>query len=72
MAADFAKPSRPGSRSLDWTITGSHTVELRAERPDGRADRVYSIVIQATDTFGNLSTPKTVCVTVPGNQGRAK
>jgi NHL repeat len=61
-----------GDHSPDWVITGDHTLQLRAERQNGRADRVYSIIIQATDAAGNLSAPAAVTVVVPENQGRAK
>jgi sugar lactone lactonase YvrE len=64
--------SGKGTPSPDWVITGDHTLQLRSERRNGQADRVYSITIQATDASGNLSAPQDVTVTVPANQGRNK
>jgi hypothetical protein len=55
--------------SPDWEITGEHTVSLRAERSSASSERVYSVIIQAKDLSGNVSTPKAVIITVPRNQG---
>ena len=54
-----------GHTSTDWLITGDHTVSLRAERSGRGRGRVYSILIQATDSSGNVSSPSTVTVSVP-------
>lgn len=59
-----------GDTSPDWQISGNHTVALRAERSGTGPGRVYTITLQATDAAGNLSTPKTVTVTVPKSHGR--
>ncbi len=60
-----------GNTSPDWKITGDHTVSLRAERSGKiKADRVYTITIQATDEAGNKSETSTVKVTVPHNQSK--
>jgi len=62
-----------GQTSPDWMITGDATAMLRAERSgNGKADRVYTITVQATDASGNQSTPSTVTVTVPHDQGKGK
>ena len=58
-----------GHTDPDWIITGDHTVKLEAERSGQGNGRVYTITIQAKDTSGNLSTPKTVTVTVPKSHG---
>lgn len=59
-----------GHTSPDWTITGDHTVNLRAERSGRGNGRIYTITVQATDVAGNLSESKTVTVTVPHSRGR--
>jgi uncharacterized delta-60 repeat protein len=56
---DSAKGHEP-----DWMITGNSTVLLRAER-SGNTERIYSILLQATDASGNVSRLRTVSVTVP-------
>ncbi len=62
-----------GHTSPDWTITGDATAMLRAERSgNGKAGRVYTITVQATDASGNQSTPATVTVTVAHDQGKKK
>lgn len=48
--------------SARWIITGDHTVQLLAERL-GNTELVYTITIQASDAFGNLS--QVVNVDVP-------
>lgn len=58
-----------GNTTPDWVITGDHGLSLRAER-SGRGDgRVYTITVQAQDCAGNQSTPVTLTVTVPHDQG---
>lgn len=59
-----------GNTGPDWVITGDHTVKLRAERSGTGNGRIYTITIQAKDTSGNLSSPRTVTVTVPKSQGK--
>jgi hypothetical protein len=61
-----------GNTSPDWQILGSHTVSLRAERSGNGSGRIYTITIQASDASGNLSTAKSVTVTVPKSQGKIK
>jgi hypothetical protein len=57
-----------GDTSPDWQISGSLTVNLRAERSGNGSDRVYTVTVKCSDTSGNSST-KTITVTVPHNQG---
>jgi uncharacterized delta-60 repeat protein len=54
-----------GQVEPDWLITGDHSLQLRAERSGAGLGRVYSIIIQASDSSGNLSSPRIVNVTVP-------
>ena len=54
---------------VDWRIVDDHHVQLRAERSGGR-DRIYQIVLRATDARGNESAPETVTVTVSRSSGR--
>jgi hypothetical protein len=61
-----------GNTSPDWQIVGDHTVLLRAERSGTGSGRIYTITVQAKDSSGNLSSPKTVTVTVPKSQGNDK
>lgn len=58
-----------GNTSPDWTITGAHTANLRAERSGVTGPRTYTISVQAEDAAGNLSQTKTVTVTVPHSKG---
>ena len=59
-------PGKPGHRAghTDWQITGDHTLELRATRNGWGTGRVYSILLQAMDTSGNLSQTQIVTVAV--------
>ena len=66
---ESANAKGSGHTDPDWIITGDHTVKLEAERSGQGSGRVYTITIQAKDTSGNLSTPKTVTVTVPKSHG---
>jgi hypothetical protein len=59
-----------GNTSPDWTITGDHTVSLRAERSGRGNGRIYTITVQAMDAAGNVSEQKSVTVTVPHSRGR--
>ena len=55
--------NEPGEKD-DWEITGSLTLNVRAERL-GRGDgRIYTITIECTDAVGNVAT-STVTVKVP-------
>jgi hypothetical protein len=57
--------------SPDWQITGDTTANLRADRSGkNKAGRIYTIVIEATDGSGNVSSPSSVTVTVPHNRGK--
>jgi serine protease len=55
-----------GDTSPDWVITGSLSLDVRAERSGKGNSRVYTITIECSDSSGNSST-KTVTVTVPRN-----
>lgn len=59
--------SEDEDKGPDWTITGDHTLQLRAERLGKGHGRTYSITIEAMDQSGNTST-KVVTVTVPHNR----
>lgn len=48
----------------DWTIQGPLIVDLRAERAEDGAGRIYTITVEAKDASGNVSY-ETVTVTVP-------
>jgi hypothetical protein len=53
----------------DWVITGDLTLLLRAEGDDNATvDRIYSIVVQASDNLGNTTTT-VVPVIVPHTLG---
>jgi hypothetical protein len=59
-----------GNTSPDWIITGDLTVLLRAERAGNiKTDRVYTIAVQCTDSFGNSATTS-VRVTVAHDNGK--
>jgi hypothetical protein len=53
-----------GDAGPDWTVDNNHQVQLRAERDAHGTGRIYTILITATDGFGNTSTA-TAIVTVP-------
>jgi hypothetical protein len=55
--------------SPDWEITGPLSLNLRAERLDTGAGRVYTITVRCTDEAGN-SSQKVATVTVPKSQKR--
>lgn len=62
-----------GNKSPDFTITGDHTVSLRAERSGkDKGGRIYTISIKATDEAGNKSALKKVTVEVPHDKGKGK
>ncbi|QNA44166.1 Ig-like domain-containing protein [Lacibacter sediminis] len=48
-----------GDLPNDWLITGSNTVELRAERSGAGNGRIYDIFVECTDASGNKATSKT-------------
>lgn len=59
-------PASPG----DMQITGDLTALLAATKSSSGADRVYTLTVKSTDTFGNSSTG-VVLVTVPhDNSGK--
>jgi len=60
-----------GDTAPDWQIIDNHSLKLRAERSGQGTGRIYTITIQAEDSSGNLSEPKSVTVTVPKSQGKS-
>jgi hypothetical protein len=56
-----------GNTAPDWVITGSGTVDLRAERSGKGAGRIYTIMVTCTDACGNASIG-TSTVTVQHNR----
>jgi len=60
-----------GHTSVDWKITGDHSLQLRAERSGNGNGRVYTVTIQTIDLSGNTSRA-TVTVTVPHDHSNAK
>jgi hypothetical protein len=56
-----------GRTSPDWAITGSLTLELRAERSGGGGGRFYAVTVECTDAIGNAAQA-VVSVTVPHSQ----
>jgi hypothetical protein len=59
--------SGDGDTAPDWQVTGSLTLNLRAERAGGGVGRVYTITVESRDASGNASV-QTVTVFVPHNQ----
>jgi hypothetical protein len=53
-----------GDTAPDWRITGSLTLELRAERGGRGPGRIYTIEVACTDTAGNTAR-RTTQVLVP-------
>jgi hypothetical protein len=56
-----------GDTEPDWSITGGHGVNLRAERAGSGDGRIYTITITARDVAGNRATATTT-VSVPHSQ----
>jgi N-acetylneuraminic acid mutarotase len=50
-------------------ITGNLTLELKADRNGNGNGRIYTIIVETTDSYGNSAT-NTVNVTVPHDQGK--
>jgi len=53
-----------GDTAPDWVIGNGLMVQLRSERAGTGNGRVYTVLVQSTDEWGNSST-KTVTVAVP-------
>ena len=49
-----------GNTDPDWEVTGSLTLELRAERSGRGNGRVYTVEVTCTDRCGNPSTDSVV------------
>ena len=45
----------PSLRPDDWDITGPLTVKLRAVRGSGKKSRIYTVILECVDDFGNKS-----------------
>jgi len=61
---------RPPRQAPDWIITpNQHGVRLRAITDKRKANRIYTIHVQASDGFGNTSTGQTI-VTIIAERGR--
>ena len=56
-----------GNTDPDWVITGSLTLQLRAERAGNGTGRIYTITVECSDGSGNNST-KDVTVVVAHDQ----
>ena len=56
-----------GDSAPDWSISGGHGVNLRAERAGSGDGRIYTITIVARDGAGNRATGTTT-VSVPHSQ----
>jgi YVTN family beta-propeller protein len=56
-----------GNMAPDWQVTGSLSVDLRAERSGTGTGRIYTVTVQCTDASGGSAT-KLVQVTVPFSQ----
>ncbi len=59
-----------GDTAPDWEITGSMTLNLRAERA-GNKDRKYTIVVEASDFSGNVSRKSVEVKVTQANRSRA-
>jgi len=59
-----------GATTADWQITGALTAQLRADRNGKGSGRTYTLALQCTDPSTNVSSMKTVSVTVPHDQGK--
>jgi hypothetical protein len=56
-----------GDKFPDWIILNDHSVQLRAERGNGREARVYTITVTPVDASGNVGTPQSVEVRIAHN-----
>lgn len=66
-SSDPTNTTGDGNTGGDWVVLGPLTLDLRAERASQSVGRTYTITIQTTDSFGNI-TYSTVTATVPPNQ----
>ena len=64
---DSATSNEPGivTGEDDWVVTGSLTMDLRAERAGSGNGRVYTINVTCTNTSGSVS--RRISVNVPHN-----
>jgi len=56
-----------GDKSPDWIVVNDHMVQLRAERGNGKAARVYTITVTPVDASGNAGTPQSVNIYIAHN-----
>jgi len=65
---DSATSNEPGivTGEDDWVVTGSLTMDLRAERAGSGNGRVYTINVTCTNTSGSVS--RRISVNVPHNR----
>jgi hypothetical protein len=57
-----------GDMAPDWQIRGNLTVDLRSERSGTGNGRIYTINLNCVDAAGNLSSQRSVAVSVPKSQ----
>jgi predicted extracellular nuclease len=65
-SSDHVNGRGDGNTEPDWIIDGPTALRLRAERSGGKAERVYSVLVQCTDVAGNVGS-STVDIRVAGN-----
>jgi hypothetical protein len=56
-----------GDKFPDWIVLNDHSLQLRAERGNGKEARVYTITVTPVDVAGNEGTPQTVEVRIAHN-----
>ena len=56
-----------GGKSPDWIVTNDHLVQLRAERGNGKEERIYTITVTPVDGAGNVGTPQSTNVIIAHN-----
>jgi hypothetical protein len=61
-----------GSTFADWTLSGKHSLAVRAERSGSGPGRTYFITLRAQNTYGKFPAPTTVTITVPRNRALLK
>jgi hypothetical protein len=56
-----------GDKSPDWIVLNDRSVQLRAERGNGKEARVYTITVTPVDSSGNVGTPQSIEVYIAHN-----
>lgn len=59
-----------GDTGPDWEVVDANNVRLRAERAGTGNGRVYSVIAECSDRFGNLARSAAATVSVAKSQGR--